>query len=394
MNGGTLAQWVREHGAMGVADALRVATALADALAEAHSVGIIHRDLKPQNILFANVAGSRLPKLADFGIAKWLEDEESSVTLPPQRAGDTEVVAGQDVAMFSPSWAAPEQLAGEAIGTSSDLYSLALLVIYMLTGHAIFADEDVYQGYHKRRNAEALVHGALDPLGLPADAVALLVHATRFAPQERPSSIADFGLALSDAFEPVTANAGALPPPERPILTAAPGPAPVPVPERAAARPTRRLAVTAEPLEVAGRAAQFCPLQGGAVDVAGLGGAVRVRLSFLPDSGGRRHIHVKGMSCFVAKAGGRPTVAVQIDGDAMLDLVNTDNAPAGRIRVTTGAPAAGHTVFRFGDEHVAISTEECPDVIVIDFGQGAECAFVYTPGVLPVADRGRKRRKT
>ncbi|KAB2898353.1 MAG: hypothetical protein F9K40_11490 [Kofleriaceae bacterium] len=77
----------------------------------------------------------------------------------------------------------------------------------------------------------------------------------------------------------------------------------------------------------------------------------------------------------------------------MLDLVDPGNAAVGRVRITVGTPAAGHTVFRFGDEQVAIGTEECPDVILADFGQGAEAAFIYTPGVLP-EPHGRRRRHT
>ena len=59
---------------------------------------------------------------------------------------------------------------------------------------------------------------------------------------------------------------------------------------------------------------------------------------------------------------------MQVDDDAMLDLVGPGNTPVGHVRITAGTPAAGHTVFRFGDEHVAIGTDECPDVILADFG--------------------------
>ena len=114
MDGGTLAQLVRERGAQPWADAIPITAALGLALAEAHALGIIHRDLKPQNILFAQAAGLRLPKLADFGIAKWMDDTTSE-----NRAGDTQVVAGAKLAMYSPSWAAPEQLAGQPVGPST-----------------------------------------------------------------------------------------------------------------------------------------------------------------------------------------------------------------------------------------------------------------------------------
>ena len=135
------------------------------ALAEAHQLGIVHRDIKPQNILFGSVGANQLPKLADFGIAKWSADDEAG---REQRAEDTAIVAGQKLAMYSPSWAAPEQLAGQPVSPATDIYSLAVVAVYMLSGKAIFADEDVYAGYKKRRHADDLVRDTLLPVGRTA----------------------------------------------------------------------------------------------------------------------------------------------------------------------------------------------------------------------------------
>src|SRR5207237_2394767 len=134
------------------------------ALGEAHALGIVHRDIKPQNILFGAVGSTKLPKLADFGIAKWSADSEQEQS---KRAEDTAIVAGQKLAMYSPSWAAPEQLAGQPVTPATDIYSLAVVAIYMLSSKAIFADEDVYAGYKKRRHADEHVREALRPLDTP-----------------------------------------------------------------------------------------------------------------------------------------------------------------------------------------------------------------------------------
>ncbi len=398
MNGGTLAQLVRERGAQPASEMLRVTHAIADALAEAHTVGIIHRDLKPQNILFAALGNSRLAKLADFGIAKWLEESDDALTGERDsfaaRAGDTQVVSGQKMAMYSPSWAAPEQLAGQPVGPSADVYSLALMAIYMLIGRPIFTDDDVYEGYRKRKSSASIVDLALEPLGLPRGAVTLLQQAVAFDPNARPQQATEFGLALTDAFEPVTGNSDSrLETAPLPKLAAIELPTSHErLPIRAAARGTRRVSVAPGTVDVGGRTARFAPVTDGVADVAGLGGTARLRITLLPSATGKRQVHVKGMTCFVAKPGGRPTVAVQVDDDAMIDLVGPGNTAVGRVRITVGTPAAGHTVFRFGDEQIAIGTEECPDVILADFGQGAEAAFVYTPGVLPEPVHGRKRR--
>src|SRR5512132_1224181 len=91
MNGGTLSNVVREQGRQSLAETTRVVNAMCAALSEAHGLGIVHRDIKPQNILFGSVGVNRLPKLADFGIAKWSADTDQD---KDQRAEDTAIVAG------------------------------------------------------------------------------------------------------------------------------------------------------------------------------------------------------------------------------------------------------------------------------------------------------------
>lgn len=383
MNGGTLTQLVRDRGTLAVEEMLRVTLAMCEALAEAHALGIVHRDVKPHNILFANVGGARLAKLADFGVAKWHEDQ--AVESPAARAGDTQVVSGQRMAMYSPSWAAPEQLAGQAVTASADLYSLAAVAVYMVSGVAIFADEDVYEGYRKRQSSDELVAEALAPLELAPAGVELLAQALRFHPDERPGDASAFAVALREAFEPSTGPRAPVPPrPPVEVIT--------PAPARAArAQPPRRL-VSGEPFQIAQRAGSFVPMAGGIADVVGLGGSARLRLTVLPSVGGVRQLHVKGLSSFLGKPGGRPSVAVQIDRDAMLDLYGRSNTVVGRVRLSFGTPAAGHTTFRFGDESVAVSLDECPDPVLVDFGGGAECAIACPP-VYNQLQAARTRKK-
>src|SRR5688572_5996075 len=200
MNGGTLSNIVREQGKQSLAETVRVIGAMCAALGEAHALGIVHRDIKPQNILFGAVGANRLPKLADFGIAKWSADENE----PAKRAEDTAIVAGQKLAMYSPSWAAPEQLAGQPVSPSTDIYSLAVVAVYMLSGKAIFADEDVYAGYKKRRNADDLIRDALKPNGVSAAVIKLLTKALAFDPKRRITKVDELSSELATAIEPAT----------------------------------------------------------------------------------------------------------------------------------------------------------------------------------------------
>jgi serine/threonine protein kinase len=99
---------------------------LASALQVAHDAGVIHRDLKPDNVFVVadpDVVGGERVKLLDFGIAKVLGDDE-----PASGALQTKVRA------LTPEYAAPEQLRGEPVSTSTDVYALGVLLSELLTG--------------------------------------------------------------------------------------------------------------------------------------------------------------------------------------------------------------------------------------------------------------------
>jgi serine/threonine protein kinase len=460
MNGGTLSQIIRDQGKQSLAETARIVNAMCLALGEAHGLGIVHRDIKPQNILFGAVGVNKLPKLADFGIAKWSADDEHK----EQRAEDTAIVAGQKLAMYSPSWAAPEQLAGQPVSPATDIYSLACVAVYMLSGKAVFADEDVYAGYRKRRQADQLVREALDPIGVPAAVIELLVKALAFDPKKRLSRVEELagdletaiGAPLDDgahaapsrhaepaappphaapaphaATPPAPAQAaiphGApphaapqpappQPAPAQPQTTSAqpatphptPQPAPAPPPPGATASswappPTvrpwmavatqpqgrpRPLALYDLPQQVGDRRVHFIHAPNNVADVIGSHNT-KVRVSFLSGPGGGRLLHLKGLTCFVAHLGGRPSPAVQLEHGSDIALVTPRAQEIGHIRVATGTPGVGQVVFALGSELVGVSTEDCTDTILFDFGPGSEAYFVYTRGrPIPRSRRG------
>jgi len=118
--GGSLAALLQE-GPLSAPHTVGIVRQVADALTYAHGLGIAHRDVKPQNILLDSRGGVYL---ADFGIAKMLESEESITR--------TGLVSG------TPQYMAPEHATGSALDHRVDIYSLGVVAYEMLTGAAPF----------------------------------------------------------------------------------------------------------------------------------------------------------------------------------------------------------------------------------------------------------------
>jgi len=103
---------------------------IASALGAVHLVHIVHRDLKPDNVFVLQRDGKEMSKLLDFGVAKFTEDGTGLT-----RDGMT---------MGTPQYMAPEQIiTGQEVGTSSDIYSLGVLMYELLTGVTPFSGSSV-----------------------------------------------------------------------------------------------------------------------------------------------------------------------------------------------------------------------------------------------------------
>lgn len=107
---------------LGVAARIRLFLKLCDAVAHAHRQLVVHRDIKPGNVL---VDAHGEPKLLDFGIAKLLEETSD---------GDTSATGPR---FFTRAYAAPEQVRGEPVSTSTDVYALGAVLFELLSGMAL-----------------------------------------------------------------------------------------------------------------------------------------------------------------------------------------------------------------------------------------------------------------
>jgi len=180
ISGGTLAEQIA-GGMQPARDSAKLVAALARAVQAAHESGIVHRDLKPANILMTTEG---LPKISDFGLARWL-DRESSLTNTGARIG-------------TPSYMAPEQLRGgaAAAGPAVDHFALGAILYEMLTGHPPFRAETVSDTERKLATEEAEPPSRFNSK-VPRDLEVICLKCLEKAPQARYASAGD----LADDLE-------------------------------------------------------------------------------------------------------------------------------------------------------------------------------------------------
>lgn len=184
--GEPLADFLHREGPLAPPDAVALVRQLADALAAAHSAGIIHRDLKPENIMFDPGAGT--VKLLDFGIARDAEQPlEERLTRTGFFVGTLQYVA-------------PEALSGELVDGRADIYSLAKITYYMLTGR------HPHEGRSPRELFQQLLSGKPIPLSeagkgrkFPAALEAAVMKGLARYPDERQPTVTAFAEELEAA---------------------------------------------------------------------------------------------------------------------------------------------------------------------------------------------------
>lgn len=125
LNGVDLRAELTQKQRLPAARVVEVLRGVCAALEAAHQSGLMHRDIKPENIFLARTAGTEIPKVLDFGVAKFV-----STSAATQSMNETGV--GQLVGTLR--YMSPEQLRGELAATSWDLWALAVVAYEMLAG--------------------------------------------------------------------------------------------------------------------------------------------------------------------------------------------------------------------------------------------------------------------
>ena len=193
MPGGSLADLMRRGPGPSLADAIRFGREIAAALAHAHAHDVVHRDVKPDNVWLAADGGAAL---GDFGIAHQLGLER---------------LTAEGIVVGTVRYLSPEQIRGEQIGPSSDLYALGVTLYELVAGRPPFeaGDATFVLTQHLTATPEPPSHFAPE---LPAALEQLILALLAKDAAQRPPSAGDVVAALAQIERGILPDADPVPP--------------------------------------------------------------------------------------------------------------------------------------------------------------------------------------
>jgi serine/threonine protein kinase len=194
VNGVSLRSQITSEG-MNFERAASILKQIGAALEDVHEKGIYHRDLKPENIMLQALrGGTELVKIVDFGIAKVKDSVVAPSTVNQAPVGTV-------------LYMSPEQLRGEKVTASSDIYSMAVTAYEMVTGRRPFNPTSAPQLLEMHR-AGARVKPIDLRSDLSTEAQAIILRALSFDRLDRYQNAGEFADALARALSSEQENPG------------------------------------------------------------------------------------------------------------------------------------------------------------------------------------------
>ncbi|WP_327283755.1 MULTISPECIES: serine/threonine-protein kinase [unclassified Streptomyces] len=200
VEGTDLADHLAQHDPYPWPWAVAVVAQLCGVLSAVHAVPIVHRDLKPRNVM---VRPDGTVLVLDLGVASVMDTDTTRLTSTGTPIG-------------SPAYMAPEQAMGGAVGPSTDLYALGVLLYELLSGNVPFAGSTALGVLHRHLYEPPVPVRRLRP-EVPHQLEAVLLHLLAKDPQERPASAQQVYEALVPLLPKDGTPKGALDP-TRPFL--------------------------------------------------------------------------------------------------------------------------------------------------------------------------------
>jgi Tol biopolymer transport system component len=199
-----------------LAEALKYAVQIADALATAHAAGIIHRDLKPGNVMVGGAPErSGFVKVLDFGLAKLTDRADSSDgEFTGSMHQDGTPASGEGSIVGTVSYMSPEQAEGKKVDARSDIFSFGSLLYEMVTGRRAF------QGDSRLSTLSAVLREEPKPAsqiveGLPRELERIIARCLRKSPERRFQTMADLKVALEELKEESDSGTLSMAPPRQ-----------------------------------------------------------------------------------------------------------------------------------------------------------------------------------